>query len=145
MYSLAALLILTSIYYFIRLLEKETRPIFISYIFWTACLLYTHYSSILVIILQNLIFAILYFLREKGERKAMDPKKWINSQVILFFIYLPWIGVGVSRFFGIQNAITWLPRPYVRSILMTLVEYSGSVALFMLFAALAVVCREERP
>lgn len=136
MYSLVVLLTLVSMYFFIKLLEKRSRANLIGYITSSIFLLYTHYSGLYLILAQNVYFITALLLYKKKD--ILDLKTWIKYQATIFVLYLPWLWVGVLRMRKIQESHFWIGRASVLTVLGSLIEYSGSIVLFVVFMTLLV-------
>ena len=134
MYGLLVFLTLVSMYFFLKLLKKRSRTNLIGYI--TACifLLYTHYSGLYVVLAQNIYFATAILLYKK--KGMLDIKAWIKYQAVLFILYLPWLWVGVLRMWKIQESHFWVGKSSVLTVFGSFIEYSGSIALFVIFLIL---------
>lgn len=87
MYALLLFLVLLSYYSFINLLKKNNRKWLWGYILSTTLSLYTHYSALYAILIQNLYFFIFW----KGHGKLV--RLWIKAQLGVIFCFLPWLPV----------------------------------------------------
>jgi len=157
MYSMAVFLALLSMYFFMRLVwghsaedrslrnampdneasfkrPDPAKALSTGYIISSVCLLYTHYSGLLILISQNIYFITLFLFNKK--QNALNPKKWAKYQAISLILYLPWLWIGILRFTKIQASHFWLLKPSAFSIVKSFVEYSGSVGLFPIFIIL---------
>ena len=134
MYSMVSFLALCSVYFFIRLLEDKKPKAAIGYIVSTAFLLYIHYSGFLLILIQN-VYLVILILRHRNE-SALSFKNWLKYQLVLFILYLPWLWIGIIRLTKIQSASLWLSKPTASVFSDSIMEYSGSIFLFIIFTVL---------
>ncbi|MCM8782615.1 MAG: glycosyltransferase family 39 protein [Candidatus Omnitrophica bacterium] len=138
MYTMIAFLTLLSMYFFIRLFEQKKRLVSIGYTVSSLCLLYTHYSSWYVVLIQNLHYLTIfplykYFYKEKCQ---LDFKRWFEFQGVLVISYLPWLKVALSRLSRIQGARDWIPIPTPFSVTASFTEFSGTLTLLVIFLIL---------
>ncbi len=102
MYTLGATLGLASLYFFMRMLEGFRFPVsgsnlfvlrdFLAYVIVSALGLYTLYYFAFLLVFENLIAAILIF---RQSRFAI--RRWLVSQLSIFFLYLPWLPVAFRQ------------------------------------------------
>lgn len=103
MYVLAALLGALSVYLFVRLLEDASRGrgagflLPASWVLVTAGGLYTHYSFPVIVLMENVIFA-LWLVRtwQRGQawRRLMG---WAGLQLAAFALYAPWLPIAYRQ------------------------------------------------
>ncbi len=147
MYSLLLFLSLSSMYYFIILVtqgleinrggERKLRWIpSLLYLISSILLLYTHNFGISPLIAQN-IFALVLALKTRRVGR-MRLKNWIIFQSILLLAFLPWIGVIIKQFLNIQGNY-WSPPVSLRTLLETLLYFSGSLWLLIAFLAFSIL------
>jgi mannosyltransferase len=131
MYSLMVLLALLSMYFFTRLLQKNTFAISVGYVVSTTLLLYTHIYGVFVVIAQNVYLLTLLFL---SREHAFRLRHWITLQALLVAFFAPWISVLIS-----QIRLTGLAPPPSGTVIHTFVIYSGTVFLLALFIGLSLL------
>lgn len=132
-YILTTLLTLVSMYFFIRLLEKRKLCISIGYMVSNILLLYAHPFAILIPLVQNLYFFTLS-PRSNG-RKGNSLKIWLFLQLPLFIYFFQGISSYVAVFYRVKETMVdlWIPRPAPISILVSFLEFSGSLSLMVCF------------
>jgi len=122
-YSLFAFLTTLSFFFYINLVSKKSISIMAGYIVSSSLMLYTHFFSFFILLGQNIIsIYTIYF----SDDKKTNIRKWITSQIILFFLYLPWLKITIDTFILGTNEGFWLKRPGVNYIIETFKIYSGS-------------------
>lgn len=86
MYSMAAFLASLSLYFFVKIIEKDKIIYWAGFIFSTIALLYTDYMPYLI--------TICYFLYLFIYRKKLNTtlKSYVPSVLIIIVLLLPWIG-----------------------------------------------------
>ena len=129
MYTIVTFFILLSMYFFLKLLKEKKYINSFGYILSTAVLLYTHYSSFLIILIQTIY--LISFLISSKENHILNIKRWIMFQVILLLLYLPWLWVFVFQTIRIQALGPDMHTASAHSIYLFLLEYAG-VSLFLL-------------
>lgn len=114
-YSLLALLVLLSNYYFIKILEEPSQKNTIrqkntvKYIISTLLMIYTHGYGLLYIIVQN----IYYLLFKKNIRY------WFMVQGIILIFFIPWINIMIKRLETVGvggGGLSWINRPTLFSL-----------------------------
>lgn len=85
-YALLVVLSLCSVYYFIKILNNAnvTKKTWFGFVSATLMIMYTHYYSFLIIIVENILVIL-------SRRERSFYKNWIISQIALVALYLPWI------------------------------------------------------
>jgi mannosyltransferase len=131
-YSFFVLFTLFSFYYFISTLEKISLKNSILYFFSTLILMYTHVFSLLILLTQNIFFLLT---QHKSPKKI---KKWVLIQIHLLMLYLPWLIILLKQM-TLDYHTNWIPVPHWYTPLVALVNYSGSVILFLIFIILIVI------
>jgi uncharacterized membrane protein len=128
-YSLMVFLALLSYYFFLKLLERYSFRRCVGYVLSSLVLLYTHFYGALIIAAQN-----AYYL----TRLAAGPlppvpslARWIVIQLILLGTVLP--QAYVLRGSSALTEDFWIPRPNLNMIAGSILEFSGSWPLFILF------------
>ncbi len=95
MYILAGLCSSLSLYFTARMAEREPgRAAWIGWILATAGALYTIYSSIILVPLENL-FMLVIGLRRKDRWRLW--KRWIIAQLLVALLVLPWLALALPR------------------------------------------------
>lgn len=110
MYILLASLSALSVYCFIRFLETEvsksrtlkpeTRNQYLwiaLYIVATTLSLYTHYSFPIVIVMQNLLYAIWLAISWRQGRVLGRALRWIVVQMTVVALYWPWLPTALRQ------------------------------------------------
>ncbi|MGA9347799.1 MAG: glycosyltransferase family 39 protein [Anaerolineae bacterium] len=110
MYILLASLSALSVYCFIRFLETEvpksrnlkpeTRNQYLwiaLYILATTLSLYTHYSFPIVIVMQNLLYAIWLAISWRQGRVLGRALRWIVVQMTVVALYWPWLPTALRQ------------------------------------------------
>ena len=87
MYAWVTFLISTSVLLALRAWRYRRAGAWAGYVLVTAAALYTHYTAVFVILLENLFFSYL-FLRLRGDRRLL--RGWVLSQGAVFILFLPW-------------------------------------------------------
>lgn len=104
-YSLAFLFASLSTYLFFKILKGAGSRYLICYVVVSALLLYTTYTTLSVLIAQNIIFLIGF----KDQKRMV--KSWIAAQFSVFLLYLPCIILFlsmISRMAGESHAAAGL-------------------------------------
>ena len=128
-YALMVLLALLSYYFFIGLFENYSFRRAVCYVLSSIILMYTHYLGGMIVIAQNAYYLTRFIF---GPRHVVPPlKKWIIMQSILVLSVLPqaYLLMGSSAL----HEDFWIPRPNLKMIAGSLLEFSGSWPLFILF------------
>lgn len=133
-YSLIVFLMLLSNYLFLRLLSGYRFKYALGYIFVTASLMYAHYYSVFYIAAQNIYVFTKLILNPRGEWPAF--KRWIALQFILFVVLLP--ELMLLRGADAIHEGFWRARPSIHTVIYTIVQFSGSLPLLILFFVLSV-------
>lgn len=96
MYALLLFLVLLSYYFFIKLLKEGRRKWLWCYVLSTALSLYTHYSALYAVLVQNIYFLIFW----KDYRKLTHL--WIKALLGVIICFLPWLPVFLKDLFFSQ-------------------------------------------
>lgn len=113
-YSLFLLLSLCSMLIFIKLIKKNQLKQYLLIILVNILLLFTFSFGILIILIQNIFFFIIY----KHEKK----RRWIISQLILSSLFLLW---AIPIFFELINgpwikpSTSWIKKPGLNTLIET--------------------------
>jgi mannosyltransferase len=135
MYSLMLLLVLLSMYFFIRFLQRNTVAVSVGYVLCTTLLLYTHVYGAFVVIAQNVCLLTLLCL---SREHAVRLRHWITLQVLLVAFFAPWIRVLTSQISYVEQGF-WISSPTMNDLIVTLYTYAGTTNLLRLFFALCVL------
>jgi uncharacterized membrane protein len=102
MYSLAALLVMLSIYFLARILDGDKLRNWVAYGGFTSLALYTHYLN------AFLILAHMTYLVLSTKRDRNILRKWILCMVSVSLLYAPWLlTILIAGGFS-QAAISWI-------------------------------------
>ncbi len=132
MYNLAVLLALISMYFFIKLLGKHTRRTAVYYLVSTFLMMITHYSALLIILVQNIYVFTVRALRKK-ESGEMGIKSWLVLQSVFLILCLPFLGIWLRHLAHVQqDGRFWLSKPSVYMVVEAVRAYAGSYILLPL-------------
>ena len=129
-YSLSVLLTIFSMYCFVRMLRENSNSILFFYILFSTLLIYSHIYGLFIIISQN-IYIISAFKFLKTNHKP-HLKRWISSQIVIFFLFSPWLSIFITQTLKLQRSGFWIPTPSLCSIIKSFITYSGSSLLFLI-------------
>ena len=135
-YSLAVLLTLLSMYFFIKILREKSYKFFFGYILSSTLLIYSHIYGLFIIISQNIYIIALFILSK--EIYGFNLKRWILIQILLIILFIPWVNIFITQTFNVLQVGFWTPLPSLSSIEASFKTYSGSsTLLFWLFMILS--------
>ncbi len=110
MYILLAALSALSVYAFIRLLKAEAsrarntqhaiRNTYLwsgLYIVATTLSLYTHYSFPIIMVMQNLLYAIWLAISWREGRGLGRVVRWVVIQLVVIVLYWPWLPIALRQ------------------------------------------------
>jgi mannosyltransferase len=143
MYSLMGFLTLVSMYYFIKFVKEKSIAVSIKYLIFSLLLIFTHLFSMLIIFSQSFYIFTLFFLSKDISINKL--KKWISLQAILFISFVSavllvyFLSNNVLTFFIKYLKVWWIPKPSFVSIVVSFLEYSGSLQLMLVFFILALL------
>jgi mannosyltransferase len=113
MYILLAALTALSVYSFIGFLEAEAsetsnqKPVISNQYLWaglyiiaTTLSLYTHYSFLIVIVMQNLLYAIWLAMSWRQGRVLGRAARWVVVQLAVVALYWPWLPIAYRQASG---------------------------------------------
>jgi uncharacterized membrane protein len=128
-YIVMVFLALLSYYFFIGLLERFSFRNCVGYVVSGLALLYTHFYGAFVIAAQNFYYLTGLVLGRRQQLPSLG--KWIVLQLMLLGSILPQLYLlrGSSALTG----DFWLPKPNLDVIAGSILEFSGSWPLFILF------------
>ncbi|GEM_PF-1619611 len=134
-YTLATLLSLISIYFFIKLLEKGSFWDLLLYVISTTLLVYTHlFIGTFTIIAQvgYLITTLLF-----REKNGFNLKDWLLTYLIILVLLFPLAFAIFSKIKGLSEIAFWVPKADLIRVFRTFTIYfSGSDTLFVIFVLL---------
>lgn len=135
MYSLLVLLSLLSVLFFLRLFESGDKRTLFLYILCSILLMHTHFYALFVITAQNFFFLLLYFINIDIFRRTL--RRWLLAQAALFVLFLPWLTALIDQIMRVRENF-WIARFGVWILWQTLLEYSGTTTLAVIFLVLAI-------
>lgn len=140
-YSLLAFLTVLSFSFFIQFLQRGGYLGAIGYVVSSALLLYTHAFGLFPLLSQSVYWVLLFLWSNQRNRKRL--RQWAVFLVVLFLLYVPWLGVTVDQTIRFQSA-SWIGTPTLRSLTNSFSTYSGSrfsLAVFLLIFLISVAIR----
>jgi mannosyltransferase len=138
-YSVLAFLTLLSFFFFIQFLQRWSYLSAIGYIVSSALLLYTHAFGFFPILSQSIYWVLLCLWSHQRDRRRV--RQWAAFPIVLFLLYVPWLGVMVDQTLRFQSA-SWIDTPTLRSLVNSFSTYSGSrfsLAAFLLIFLISIV------
>lgn len=133
-YSLMTLLSLLSMYYFLKLLDRQSLKNSTGYVISSGLLIYTHNYGLFIILAQNIYMLTMPLF---SKELKFYFKKWMFLQCLLFVLYLPWIRILSKQILKVQEGF-WISPPTQNSLIKTFTDYSAhSPLLLLLFVLLA--------
>lgn len=150
MYSQLTFFTVASIYFYICLLKDNKRVSLVLYVAFTILLLYTHIYATFVLMAQFFYFVSLFVVKQHPPATAggtdISLRRWLTTQIAIGLLFLPWAFVIFRQVTRAKRGF-WIPQPDWLAPFQTLIEYSGSLWLALLFLPLFVYgikrCREE--
>lgn len=141
MYTLVIFLGLLSLYVFMKLLQRPRAMLWVAWGLCTWAVMLTHYITILVPVVENLVFGAVILL-DSGRRSWRLVLQWGLAQVAVALAYLPWI------VFHYQRSMYWPPEEsfdivlflhlyataFPLGITINLHEYTPTVVIFSIIA-----------
>jgi len=118
-YALLVLLVITSMFFFIKLIERFNRAEFLFLVFLNILLIYTHFFGFWIIIIQSV--TVISF---KTVRKRL-LKPFILMGFIILAAYLPYLQIFFTRFLQSSSG-TWLAPPTLSSLYNLLWKYCNA-------------------
>ncbi len=128
MYTMTVLLALCSAYWFVRLMEKQTRWTLGFYIGFTILMVYTHNSGWFLVLAQNVFLFARYF--KTRPRPTPSLKAWGLSQLLIFCSFVFWLIMLTSE-------KGWDPgtkKARLKYLIEPIVAYAGSAQLAVVYA-----------
>lgn len=129
-YSLFVLLVMVSFYFFIDLLEKDSRKNKLLYFIFTLLMFYTHLFSFLVLFVQN----VYYLLTNIRDRKRLF--QWFFMQAGLIVLFLPWVSV-LLRQSKKTHHLSWISIDLLK-VYFTFFDFFNHIFIFLIFILLLV-------
>lgn len=94
MYGLVTLLCLVSTYFFVRLLQKQERYLWLGYLLASSAALYTQYYAGFI-----LVFQLIYLIVVLGQTpRRLVP--WLICWLSIAVLYIPWIAYAGGKLYG---------------------------------------------
>ncbi|MCB8926166.1 MAG: ABC transporter permease [Ardenticatenaceae bacterium] len=134
-YSLMVLLVLVSMWLFLRLLEKPDRLTTTGYVLSNVLLLYTHFYGVFFVAVQNLFWLYLFW----RQRQQVAPRlgQWVAIQGAILLLFAPWLRYLLLEVRSMQTTGVWIAEPTAVTLWEIFFGYaSDSVLLLLLFAGL---------
>jgi mannosyltransferase len=132
LYTLFLFLTMLSCYFYVQLLEQQSKKNIALYIAATTLLIYTHMFAFLTLFCQAIHY--LYINRRSTKRIA----QWLIILAILFILFTPWLSVMVRQL-GFSNLLAWIPKATGITFLVTAYTIMGGVPLLVIFLALCMI------
>lgn len=141
MYALMSFLSLVSMFFFLRLFNKNNCVNRSGYVASSVLLLYTHYHGIFLIIAQNIYFFLKLLFLKKLKVDQLSLKSWAALEAVLVALFMPWGMILVMLlFFYAGIHWTWVAMPAKFPLLKSFFVYAGQDGrLLLLFLVLAVL------
>lgn len=134
-YSLMVLLVLVSMWLFLRLLEKPEQLTAAGYVLTNVLLLYTHFYGVFFVAVQNLFW--LYLFWRQRQNVAPRSGQWVVIQGAILLLFAPWLRNMLLEVRSMQTTGVWIPEPTAVTLWVTFLDFaSGSALLLLLFAGL---------
>ena len=131
-YSLVTFLALMTVYYLVKALKVNKVPYWVGFIIFTILTIYSHNIALLLIIAVNTYFILFY------KRYRVHLRRWLMSQSVIFFFYLPWVGILFKQLHHIKasNLFQWMPNDYIFNLIRTFLIFdlgvnSGKIPHFL--------------
>jgi uncharacterized membrane protein len=114
-YTLFVFLAILSVYFFVLALREKKSRLWALFVLFTTLGLYTHNLFILLVLAEDLFFL---FSCKKHKELIL---KWMISQSVLLFLYLPWIIMLARQILnlGILSVFFWVPKPSLETLIHT--------------------------
>ena len=137
MYSLMALLVCTSMYFFIRWFRQRDLTTSIGYVLATTLLLYTHVYALFFVLAQNVFFVTIVLIESREIRRRFVS--WFAMQGLVLLLFMPWVFTLIHQTLIVeQGTITGAVAPTLLNFLFTFYSFAGgSYILSAIFAVLA--------
>ncbi len=134
-YSLVILMTILSFLFLYR--AQKNRLYYPAYIIATALLIYTHYYTFLVILLQNIFF--LYKIDKEGRHRQLF--RWLRIQFYILLLILPWLPIFFFQiYFKIKYSHNFPIFPMtISAVLNTFIRFAGNKILVIVYIFLWIV------
>ncbi len=141
-YSLLFFSCLLSLYFFLKLLDEDTKKNYLYYFLSTSILLYAHIFAVFVVLVQN-----IYFIYVHHSSKKFNLIRWFSSQAALLMLYVPAI---LNIYSYLQKTSLWLTPQFLFDMLYILGLFSGGKYLSIILSGLFIfgsylLFRKRRP
>jgi 4-amino-4-deoxy-L-arabinose transferase-like glycosyltransferase len=138
MYSMLLFFGLLSMFFFLKLLNKQTILNSLLYIFSSVLMIYLQSFGFVILLTQNIF--ILFHFRSKILEK-FNFKNWILSQILIVIAFSFWLNIFYHQAILVKNWHPWGKSPplYGHYLSSSLIEFSGSKLMLMLFLLLIVL------
>ncbi len=129
-YTLAVLLVMFSVYYFVKSLKKNNLFSWVLFIIFTTLSLYTHSILLFILVVENFYF----FLFIKKHKNIFI--RWMFVQLTIFLLYLPQFFTLIDQLFNrkILDVFFWVPKPSWTTFIHTFnifnLGYNGSRLIY---------------
>jgi len=133
-YSLIVFLALLSNYFFFRLLSAHKFKYILGYFLTSALLVYDHFYWVFYIAAQNIYVFTKMIINPNGKWPGF--KRWMALQFILVAVSLP--EFILLRGADAMHEGFWRARPNLHTVVDTILQFSGSLPLLILFFVLSV-------
>jgi 4-amino-4-deoxy-L-arabinose transferase-like glycosyltransferase len=142
MYSLMALLVCASMYFFIRYIRQRGLTASIGYVLTTTLLLYTHVYALFFVLAQN-VFLITIVLIESREIRPRFVS-WFAMQGLVLLLFAPWVYALSHQVLRVeQGAVTGAVAPTLINFIFTFYSFAGAsrilTAIFAVLVCLAIL------
>ncbi|MGE5458190.1 MAG: glycosyltransferase family 39 protein [Methanococcaceae archaeon] len=134
MYSLLALLSISSMYFLLSYLKYAQKSSLFYLVLVNILLLHTHVYSFFVVAAE-LIYFFSLAKTDKNNFK-LRLKNFLLAQLFIFLAFLPWATVFLRQFLNAQQNL-WIPKAGSLVLVESIIEYSGSLLLAVLMIPLA--------
>jgi len=137
-YTLLALLLSCSFYYFFLFLKSNNISSIIKFVIFSTLSLYTHYPAVFFLITLNIFF--LFNRKNSGSLAG----KWVIGQFSILLLYTPWL-LKLPRQFELideffAEMLAWVPRGnpfhFIHALRVFAVGFNASYYAFLLITAI---------
>ena len=137
-YTLALFLSLISIYFFMKVLERDSLQNMFFYLISSILLIYTHSQGAFTLLAQS-IFAVSIWLFKK-KNNTFNWRTCLFLQLMVLFLFLPWLLNLIKIISGNPDAfLFWVPQVTISRALFTLTDYySSSLGVFCISLCLII-------
>jgi mannosyltransferase len=117
MYSLTALLVLATSFFFLRLLRRDTLSNWMAYGSCTLLAIYSDYLHLFIILAQAMFLIIL----RKTYRTTLN--RWVRCMAVLGVLFLPWVAVIFAAGGFYHSALSWIPPAQIADLFWTIYSF----------------------